>query len=75
MARKKKETMDQFVKRRGKETGKVTIPESQDQPLSAGRHPLLALQMQKGIVKKKTAKKMEKWAHTKKVREHEGKAF
>ncbi len=70
-----KETMDGYVKRRNKEEGKVAIPETHSHPLAAGRHPLMALQQHRGIVKKGTAKKMEKVAHLRKKRQKEGKAF
>jgi hypothetical protein len=93
MARKKKETMGQFVKRRntdemlkrgitkhtsttpkGKETGKVKIEEDKySRPLEGGSHSLWALQRHFGIVKKKTAKKLEKREHLKKKRQLEGK--
>jgi hypothetical protein len=57
---------EDYAKKRGKETGKILIPEDKKPDLSAGRHDLIALQRHKGIVKKKTAKKLEKIAHNRK---------
>jgi hypothetical protein len=70
--KKRKESVKQFMQRRAKETGKIKIPEDRDHPLSAGRHPLVALQRHKGIVKKRTAKKLERIAHKRKRKSMEG---
>ena len=49
------------MNRRNKETGKVTIPETKPSPdNSGGSHKSKARQMHVGIVKKKTAKMLEK---------------
>jgi hypothetical protein len=53
-------------------TGKVTIPETKtkEAPLAAGSHKLRALQKHKGVVKPKTAKKLEKIEHKIKKRDY-----
>jgi hypothetical protein len=67
MKKKRKENIHQFMKRRGKETGKITVPETNPSPsMSGGSHKVKALQMHVGIVKKKMAKHLEKTAKKKK---------
>ena len=66
MPRKKKEDFISYAKKRGLETGKILIPETKTPKLAAGNHALIALQRHKGIVKPKTAKKMEQAAHLRK---------
>lgn len=59
--KKKTESMNAFMSRRNKETGKVTIPETKPSPSwSGGSHKMLARQLHKGVVKPKTAKKLER---------------
>lgn len=62
MKKKKKiESIQRFMNRRKKETGKVTIPETKPNPAdSAGSHKTMARMLHKGIVKPKTAKKLER---------------
>jgi hypothetical protein len=58
--KKKKESMARFMKRRNKETGKVSIPETKPSPpMSGGSHKMMARQTHIGVVKPKTAKKLE----------------
>lgn len=65
--KKKMESMERFVKRRNKETGVVTIPETKPSPTdSGGSHKSLARQMHIGVVKKKTAMKLERIVKKKK---------
>jgi len=71
MKKKKKnkstETIKNFMKRRGKETGKITIPETKPTPpMAGGSHSLLARQREIGVVKPKTRKKLVKRMKNKK---------
>jgi len=67
MKKKKKEPIKKFMNRRNKETGKVTIPETKPSPsFSAGSHKTKALSMHVGVVKKKTAKMLERTEKKKK---------
>ncbi len=60
---KKTESMDEFMKRRGKETGKVILRETNPNPrMAAGSHQLMGLQTEIGTVHKKTRKKLQKTA-------------
>jgi hypothetical protein len=49
-----------------KEDGKVPFYETHAHKLEAGRHPLMALQENKGLVKNKTQRKLEKMTHKRK---------
>jgi hypothetical protein len=60
-------------KSQGKDKGKVKVKEDHAHKFEAGRHPLIALQQHSGLVKKKTAKKLEKSAHRAKKNRIEGK--
>lgn len=71
----KKETMDDYVDRRNKETGKVVIPETKKKKFEAGKHELLALQSHEGLVKPGTAKRLERMMHKRKRRHMEGRGF
>jgi hypothetical protein len=62
MKKKKTESIKRFINRRNKETGKVVIPETKPEAdMAAGSHRLKANHMQIGVVKKKTAKKLERF--------------
>jgi hypothetical protein len=61
--KKKSESIDGFIMRRQKETGKVKITGDKVSPdMSGGSHKMKARQMMIGTTKPKTIKKMEKSA-------------
>ena len=69
---KSTETIKQFMKRRGKETGKGVIPETKPTPPGAGgSHTLLARQREIGVVKSGTRKKLIKTMKKKKKNQME----
>ena len=60
------ESMQRFISRRNRETRKKTLPVLEtpsSKPFGAGSHKLKALQDQKGFVKKRTAKKLQRIEH------------
>lgn len=62
MKKKKPENISRFMNRRNKESGKVSIPQTKPEAdMGAGSHKLKALSMHVGVVKKKTAKKLERY--------------
>jgi hypothetical protein len=71
MKRKKKkrkgvESIGNFMSRRNKETGKVTIPQYKTPLDSAGSHTQKARMLHKGVVKPATARKLERIEKAKK---------
>ena len=72
MKKKKKETMAGFMKRRNKETGKVTVPETKPRAAEAGgSHQQMARMVHQGVVKKKTANKLKRIMHNRKKKAQE----
>jgi hypothetical protein len=59
--KKKAESIDGFIMRRQKETGKVKVTEDKPSPeMSGGSHKMKARQQMIGMIKQKTIKQMEK---------------
>lgn len=64
-------TSKKYITKGKKEDGKVPVYETHSRKLEAGRHPLIALQENKGLVKQKTQNKLEKRAHIRKKKQME----
>ena len=72
---KSTESITRFMKRRGKETGKITIPQTKPTPpMAGGSHTLMAAQREIGVVKPKMRKMLSKAMHKKKKRQLMGEA-